>query len=134
MVRNGAFRPFFRPQGAKWKNHCWYLIQTERCTGRAECTQVTLFPYKCWVFEEKTRFGGPQAVTRFEKWTKLAKGHWEKLRCRAVYARILKTPMGKTKQIKVAFSPSILFLSDPGMPGVRSMGPSLCHLRDVFET
>ena len=27
------------------------------------------------------------------------------------------------------------FLSDPGIPGVRSMGPSVCHsLREVVET
>ena len=31
------------------------------------------------------------------KWPKTTEGHWEKLRCRALYARILKTPMGKTE-------------------------------------
>ena len=80
------------------------------CTGRAECTQVTLFPCKYWVFEEKCdlgRFGAPRAKTRFGKLPKMAEDHWEKLCCRAVYARILKTPRGKTTDIPLASSPSI---------------------------
>ena len=40
----------------------------------------------------------------------MGKGHWEKLRCRAVYARILKTPMGQTTEIPLASSLSIPFL------------------------
>ena len=39
----------------------------------------------------------------------MAKGHWEKLRCRAVYARILKTPRGKTTEISLASTLSIPF-------------------------
>ena len=37
----------------------------------------------------------------------MAKGHWEKLRRRAVYARILKTPRGKMTEIPLASSLSI---------------------------
>ena len=39
----------------------------------------------------------------------MGKGHWEKLRCRAVYSRILKTPMGQTTEIPLASSLSIPF-------------------------
>ena len=41
----------------------------------------------------------------------MAKGHWEKLRCRAVYARILKTPRGKTTEISLASTLSIPFFA-----------------------
>jgi len=41
----------------------------------------------------------------------MAKGHWEKLRRRAVYARILKTPRGKTTEIPLASSLSIPFFT-----------------------
>ena len=41
----------------------------------------------------------------------MAKGHWEKLRCRAVYARILKTPMGQMTEIPLASSLSIPFFA-----------------------
>ena len=53
----GRFGRFSGPRGPKWSVHFWYLTQKEQCTGQAECTQVTLFPYKYWVFEEKMRFG-----------------------------------------------------------------------------
>ena len=41
----------------------------------------------------------------------MAKGHWEKLRRRAVYARILKTPRGKTTEISLASTLSIPFFA-----------------------
>ena len=41
----------------------------------------------------------------------MGKGHWEKLRCRAVYARILKTPRGQTTEIPLASSLSIPFFA-----------------------
>ena len=41
----------------------------------------------------------------------MAKGHWEKLRRRAVYARILKTPRGQTTEIPLASSLSIPFFA-----------------------
>ena len=73
----GHFGRFSGPRGPKWRIHFWYLTQKEQCTGQAECTQVTLFPYKYWVFEEKTRFGpvsglpGPKRVSgNCRKWPK----------------------------------------------------------------
>ena len=45
------------------------------------------------VFEAKTRFG-PVWGVRNALW-ETAKGHWEKLCCRAIYAGIRKTPRGK---------------------------------------
>merc|ERR1711947_61531 len=75
--KTGRFGRFSGPKGPKWNIHFWYLTQKERCTGQAECTQVTLFPYEYWVFEEKTRFGpvsglpGPKRVSRnCRKWPK----------------------------------------------------------------
>ena len=91
-----------------------HLTQKERCTERAECTQVTLFPYKYWVFEEKRNSGpfrGSWAKTRFEKLPKMAKAHWEKLRCRDVYARILKTPRGQTPETPLASSLTIPYFA-----------------------
>ena len=41
----------------------------------------------------------------------MAKGHWEKLRCRAVHARVLKTQRGKTTEIPLASSLSIPFFA-----------------------
>ena len=41
----------------------------------------------------------------------MGKGRWEKLCCRAVYARILKTPMGQTTEIPLASSLSIPFFA-----------------------
>ena len=38
------------------------LTQKERRGGRPECTQVTLFPYNCWVSAAKTRFGPVSGV------------------------------------------------------------------------
>ena len=83
LHRNGTFVPpaptgrFSGPRGPIWRYHFWYLTQKERCTGKAECNQVTLFPYKYWVFEEKTRFGpvsghlGPKRVSgNCRKWPK----------------------------------------------------------------
>ena len=52
----------------------------------------------------------------------MAEGHWEKLHCRAVYARILKNPLDKTKQISVASSLSIPFFS-LGWPQKCPFGP-----------
>merc|ERR1711894_380085 len=73
----GRFGRFSGPRGPKWSVHFWYLTQKERCTGQAECTQGTLFPYKYWVFEEKMRFGpvsglpGPKRVSgNCRKWPK----------------------------------------------------------------
>ena len=60
-----------------WSVHFLMLTQKERCTGWATCTQVTLFPYEYWVFEEKMRFGpvsglpGPKRVSgNCRKWPK----------------------------------------------------------------
>ena len=36
----------------------------------------------------------------------MAEGHWEKLRCQAVYARILKTPIGKNEANLGGFQPA----------------------------
>ena len=105
----GRFGRFLGPRGPKWNIHFFQFTQKERCAGRAECTQVTLFPYNCWVFEEKTRFGGSQAETRFEKRPKMAEGHWEKLGCQSVYARIRKTPLGGRTESSLALSPSVPF-------------------------
>merc|ERR1712208_250956 len=70
-------------------------------------------PSGLWPFSEVSRnaFRAPRAETRFGKLPKMAKGHWEKLRCRAVYARILKTPMGQTTEIPLASSLSIPFFA-----------------------
>ena len=46
-------RPFFGPSGSKMENHFCTFTQKEQRAGWAGCTQVTLFPYDCWVFEEK---------------------------------------------------------------------------------
>ena len=77
MPASGHFGRFSGPRGPKWSVHFWHLTQKERCTGEAECTQVTLFPYEYWVFEEKTRFGpvsglpGPKRVSgNCRKWPK----------------------------------------------------------------
>ena len=90
---SGRFGRFSGPRGPKWKNHFWYLTQKERCCARARCTQVTLFPYDCWVFEAKTRFrpvwGSPDQNAFWET----AKGHWEKLRF-----RLCKSPENSTGQ------------------------------------
>ena len=45
-------------------------------------------------------FGGPWAKTRFGKRPKLVEGHWEKLRCLAVYARTQKTAMRKRSKFR----------------------------------
>ena len=73
----GRFGRFSGPRGPKWRIHFLHLTQKERCTGQAECTQGTLFPYKYWVFEEKMRFGpvsglpGPKRVSgNCRKWPK----------------------------------------------------------------
>ena len=73
----GRFGRFSGPGGPKWNIHFLHLTQKERCTGQAECTQGTLFPYEYWVFEEKTRFGpvsglpGPKRVSgNCRKWQK----------------------------------------------------------------
>ena len=66
----------------------------------------------------RARFGGPRAETGYGKRPKMAVGHWEKGRSRAVYESIRKTPTGKTKQISVASSPSI-----PFFPWVAPKGP-----------
>ena len=89
VAQNRPLRPFLGPRGPKWRFHFWYLTQKEQRAGRAGCIQVTLFPYNCWVRKEKNairaRFGGPRAETRFGKRPKTIEGHWEKLRCGAVY-------------------------------------------------
>ena len=54
-------------------------------------------------------YSHPRAETCFGKLPKEAEGYCEKLRCRAVYAGILKTPLRKTKQIWVASSPYPVF-------------------------
>ena len=65
---SGSFGSFLGPRGPKWNIHFLHLTQKERCTGRAECIQVTLFPHDCWVFEAKMRLGpvsgvpGPKSV------------------------------------------------------------------------
>ena len=65
MARNGSFWLFFGP---KWRFHFLMLAQKDRIAGRAKCTQVTLFPYNCWVYWAKTWFGpvwgvpGPKRV------------------------------------------------------------------------
>ena len=62
VAQIGPFRPFFGPQGPKWNIHFLHLTQKERRAGRPECTQVTLFPYNCWVSAAKTRFGPVSGV------------------------------------------------------------------------
>ena len=59
---SGRFGRFSGPRGPKWRFHFLHLTQKERRAGRAECTQVTLFPYNCWVCEAKTRFGPVSGV------------------------------------------------------------------------
>ena len=56
------FRPFSGPRGRKLRFHFCYLTQKERCAGRFVYTQVTLFPYNCWVSAAKTRFGPVSGV------------------------------------------------------------------------
>ena len=60
--QKGRFGPFSGPRGPKWNIHLVTLTQKERRAGRAECTQVTLFPYNCWVVGSKTRFGPVSGV------------------------------------------------------------------------
>ena len=74
---SGRFGRFSGPRGPKWKTHLLTLTQKERRGGRPECTQVTLFPYNCWVSAAKTRFGpvsgvrGPKRVLgNGRKWPK----------------------------------------------------------------
>ena len=59
---SGRFGRFSGPRGPKWSVHFWHLTQKERRAGRPECTQVTLFPYNCWVSAAKTRFGPVSGV------------------------------------------------------------------------
>ena len=59
---SGRFGRFSGPRGPKWRIHFWHLTQKERRGGRPECTQVTLFPYNCWVSAAKTRFGPVSGV------------------------------------------------------------------------
>ena len=59
---SGRFGRFSGPRGPKWKNHFLHLTQKERCCARVRCTQVTLFPYNCWVSAAKTRFGPVSGV------------------------------------------------------------------------
>ena len=77
MPKTGRFGRFSGPMGPKWSIHFSYFTQKQRCTGRTECTQVTLFPFKYWVFEEKMQFGpvsglpGPKLVSgNCRKWPK----------------------------------------------------------------
>ena len=69
MPETGRFGRFLGPRGPKWRIHFLHATQKKRCTGQSECTQVTLFPYKYWVFEEKMQFGpvsghpGPKRVS-----------------------------------------------------------------------
>ena len=63
-ARKGLFRPFLGP---KWNTHFLHATQKERCTERAECTQVTLFPCEYWVFEERCDFGPFFKRARFGK-------------------------------------------------------------------
>ena len=58
----GRFGRFSGPRGPKWNIHFLHLTQKEQRAGRAGCTQVTLFPYNCWVRKEKTRFGPVSGV------------------------------------------------------------------------
>merc|ERR1712051_918547 len=60
--KSGRFGRFSGPRGPKWKNLLLTLTQKERCCARARCTQVTLFPYNCWVSAAKTRFGPVSGV------------------------------------------------------------------------
>ena len=59
---SGRFGRFSGPRGPKWRIHLLTLTQKERRGGRPECTQVTLFPSKCWVSAAKTRFGPVSGV------------------------------------------------------------------------
>ena len=57
-ARNGSFRPFFGPQRAHMEHTLLVSHPEGAMSGQAECTQVTLFPYKYWVFEEKSPVSG----------------------------------------------------------------------------
>ena len=59
---SGRFGRFSGPRGPKWNIHFLHLTQKKQRAGRAGCTQVTLFPYNCWVRKEKTRFGPVSGV------------------------------------------------------------------------
>ena len=74
----GRFGRLSGPRRPKWSVHFLHLTQKEQRAGRAGCTQVTLFPYNCWVRKDKTRFGpvsgvpGPKHVLgNGRKWPKV---------------------------------------------------------------
>ena len=79
-------------------------------------------PILWWGFKSenaiRARLGGPRAKARFGQRLRMARGHWEKLRSRAIYESIRKTPTGEMRQILVASSPSI-----PFFPWVPTNGP-----------
>ena len=66
----GCFGRFLGPRGPKWRFHFLTLTQKERRAGQAECTQVTLFLYNCWVSVAKTQFGPVSGVPVFWELTK----------------------------------------------------------------
>ena len=64
LVQRTHFRSFKQQQTAmpEWKYHHDHYHYPAGARSRPECTQVTLFPYNCWVFVEKTRFGPVSGV------------------------------------------------------------------------
>ena len=79
MARNGPFRPFFGPQGAKMGNPL-LSAHPEGATGRPSRVHPGHpFPIWLWGFMSenaiRARFGGPRAETGYGKRPKTAVGH-----------------------------------------------------------
>ena len=114
-------------------NNFWATNFGGRKKGVGRDLKFVAQKIEAWKLEVPA-FGGPRTKTRFGKLPKMAEGHWEKLRYRAVYAGIRKTPLGKTKfrwlrgrlscfsrgrPQKGPFGPSLdpgWFRADPKMP------------------
>ena len=75
---------------------------------RAECTQVTLFPYRYWVFEEKARFGPVSGLPGPNAFWETAENGQRPLGETALPGRLctnLKNPKGSNDRNSVGFEP-----------------------------
>ena len=98
-------------------NNFWATNFGGRKKGVGRDLKFVAQKIEAWKLEVPA-FGGPRTKTRFGKLPKMAEGHWEKLRYRAVYAGIRKTPLGKTTEILVVSRPFVTFFT-----WVAPMGP-----------
>ena len=112
-ARNGPFRPFFGPQGAQME-HTLLVPHPEGVMRRpSQVHPGHTFSIILWGFKSenviRTCLGGPRAKTRSRKRPKMAVGHWEKGRSRAVYESIRKIPTARSTEISVPSQTLIRF-------------------------